>query len=239
MRKGRVSRYESVSAEDALTQEEMKKLMGKARTPIERFILAVLGFQGLRVSELCHMKKDWLKYSEKEKAYSINVPARQKCECQDCKQKRCNCSLVHFLKYDKEGEIIPEKSGCSNQPLKEREKTYDGYWYPKTEHGARAIPIFKIAENPIVLWFGKNQEFKYHRVSVNRIVKRVAKRFARKRVYPHCLRATCASYLAEKGFSADFIMRFLGWAKYEIAEHYVRKFDADTLHKIVKEKLNG
>ena len=60
-----------------------------------------------------------------------------------------------------------------------------------------------------------------------RIVKKVGRRLRPfKKVYPHALRATFATMMAEENMPPSDIQAIMGWAKLETANNYVRSTKA-------------
>jgi len=100
---------------------------------------------------------------------------------------------------------------------------HDGNWKPKTKAGAREIPLMFEAKRVLYNHFRNRGEINLTRISLYRIVRRVSQRITPfKKVYPHSLRATFASMLAEADMNASDIQMILGWSKLETANAYVR-----------------
>lgn len=100
---------------------------------------------------------------------------------------------------------------------------YDGDWKPKTTKGSRDIPFHDKFTETLLAWFKTRSIVGMSRVTIFRIVRKVASRITPfKKAYPHSLRATYASMLAEKGLSAADLMFIMGWSKIETANNYVR-----------------
>ena len=58
------------SREDVLNPQQSASLLMVAFKPIDKVITYTLLYGGLRVSELCHMRRDWLNFNEK----TLTVP---------------------------------------------------------------------------------------------------------------------------------------------------------------------
>jgi len=98
-----------------------------------------------------------------------------------------------------------------------------GDWKPKTSSGAREIPLMNKARSYFFAWFDKYNKVGLTRTSIFRIVRQVAKRTnLKKKVYPHSLRATFASMMAERGLAPADIQMIMGWSKLETANNYVK-----------------
>ena len=99
----------------------------------------------------------------------------------------------------------------------------EGGWTPKTKAGVREIPMVYEIKKLFYDYFQKNKSIGMSRVSLFRTVKKVGARLRPfKKVYPHSLRATFASMMAEKGMPSVDIQSIMGWAKLETANSYVR-----------------
>jgi len=68
------------SREDVLNPQQATSLL----RPIDKVIIHTLLYAGLRVSELCHMRRDWLNFEEN----TLTVPMRQFCQCWECRKHR-------------------------------------------------------------------------------------------------------------------------------------------------------
>ena len=114
---------------------------------------------------------------------------------------------------------------------------FDGDWKPKTSSGAREIPLMFEAKRKLYDFFQKKNEIGMNRVTVFRIVRRVGNRLKPfKKVYPHALRATFASMMAERSMNPADIQSIMGWAKLETANNYVRSTMA---LKNFKDRMGG
>jgi len=100
-------------------------------------------------------------------------------------------------------------------------------WSPKTENAAREIPLDASTRATIVLerYFERFDEFTASRGVVNRRVTRAAEAaddaIAADEVYPHALRASCASHFAAAGIDVVSLKSMMGWASYATAENYL------------------
>jgi len=126
-----------------------------------------------------------------------------------------------------EGNIrIPAFQSCNCAYCSKR----DNQWRPKTKAGARVLPI----STPLRAVFSKFMELSpdglgFSRITVYYKTKQVLKRariirkgLAKDTIFPHALRATCASLLAANGMDAAALSAFMGWESIAIADHYIR-----------------
>ncbi|MEI6795357.1 MAG: site-specific integrase [Methanomassiliicoccales archaeon] len=105
-------------------------------------------------------------------------------------------------------------------------------WTPKRADSARTIPALKISSRA---WEAARDFFTAHpsldmtRMTVYRIVVRVAERSGlKKKVYPHCLRATAATKLAYRVHNPIVLCDIFGWKQLKMAEVYIRRAGGRT-----------
>jgi integrase/recombinase XerD len=100
-------------------------------------------------------------------------------------------------------------------------------WAPKRPESARTVPALKIspgAWEAIRSYYTANQSLDLSRMTIYRIVQKVASRTGlKKRVYPNSLRATAATKLASKVQNPLVLCDVFGWRHLEMAEHYIRR----------------
>jgi len=70
--------------DDAPNPQELAELWGVCTSIRDRFIVGVLQWAGLRVGELCHLRRTWVNFEEN----TIEVPRRQSCTCWECVNRR-------------------------------------------------------------------------------------------------------------------------------------------------------
>jgi integrase len=202
---------------DALNAKEFRMLLEGATLLGEsmrlecRFVCLVAGRLGLRAGEICHMEEDWIDWDRS----MINVPAQQNCEkgqegerCGYCKQMASQMT-----------EADKREAGLS--------QILEWFWKPKTPAAARGVPFGFDPEIEIVMerFFDRYEKFPYSRKTVNRRVDRAAEKAREIEVettYPHCLRATAATYHASYGLKAIQLHSLFGWERIETARHYVK-----------------
>ena len=122
-----------------------------------------------------------------------------------------------WLLWDKYTIELPSKQICE---CYECRKWRNGIWTPKTDAGIRSLLIVPEIE-PYLRQLGEG---------VNRSRQALEQRFERvrersglkKKCYPHALRASFATRLAEQGISAPSLAYILGWEGLDAAEHYVQ-----------------
>lgn len=73
------------SAEYALTQTQVKTLLSVCRDTEEKVTIGMMVFCGLRISELTHMRADWITQDG-----NLRIPNSQACNCAECARVRGN-----------------------------------------------------------------------------------------------------------------------------------------------------
>lgn len=205
------------SKEDALNEREFELLVeGSYRLDDDyfelesRLVLFLAGRLGMRAGEIAHLRESWIDWHRD----MIVVPRYQ-----DCQQGRdgelcghCRSAATQMRQYN---------DGLS------QERAEELMWSPKTEAAAREIPLAASSRAKIVVerYFERFDEFKASRNVVNRRVDRVAEAaddaIRADDVYPHALRATCASHFAGAGIDIVSLKSMMGWASYQTAENYL------------------
>ena len=105
-------------------------------------------------------------------------------------------------------------------------------WTPKREDSARTIPARSLSSRA---WEAVRDFFTAHpsldmiRMTVYRIVVKVAERSElKKKIYPHCLRATAATKLAYRIHNPIVLCDIFGWKQLKMAENYIRRAGGRT-----------
>lgn len=134
--------------------------------------------------------------------------------------------FLHFkrswLSYNKDMITIPLKQECRCYECKHKGKI----WKPKTEYGNRTIPILNECKDIILSYFSEHEAIKEtipNRVFAWEYIKKMGRRAKiGHKVFPHAIRATFATLLAEKGFDVLEITHVMGWKSPEMAMTYIR-----------------
>ena len=179
------------SRQYALEWPQVQKLLSSLSDLEECFLIKGQIFLGLRVSELAHVNANWLKAD----GNSLQVPSVQKCDC----------------------------AVCQNHPKHPRE------WMPKTKAGARVLPLPNSAKNDILEYLRQRPNgLEISRVTIWEKTKAILKRagirtkgLAGNVAYPHALRATFGSLLAESGIDARALAYAFGHGSTKVADEYV------------------
>ncbi len=140
--------------------------------------------------------------------------------------------VSEFLHF--KGEWIDWGKGIITIPLEEKCSCYEcsskgshkGVFRVKTSHASRTIPILPETKDLFRNFFSQYEcilDFLYNRVNIWKAVKVVGER-ARisHKVFPHSLRSSFASLMADRGFDAFTIQAVLGWKSIDIANLYVK-----------------
>ena len=67
------------SEQYVLEEAQVQALLKEAQTIEDRLILELMCYLGMRVSEIAHLRADWVKEGE------IRIPLRQPCNCSNCR----------------------------------------------------------------------------------------------------------------------------------------------------------
>ena len=199
--------------QDVLSEDGFARLLAATddlREPFDREAMLILvcgGRLGMRAGEICHMQKSWVNHNRG----LIDIPQHSPCDCGYCR----SCAAQSH-----------QKSGV------DEEEDFAERWKPKTSDSARSIPFTfddQVAA-VIELFFEEFDEYPHSRVSVNRRIDRVAEAAGMdtENVYPHCLRATAATYHAYRGVPPVALQSMFGWSKLLIARHYIRRSGGAT-----------
>lgn len=208
--------------EDALDGREFQLLLegaGRMRDYYgnqARFIILVMGRLGMRRSELAHMREDWVDWRRN----MIVVPRFQPCE----KGKGggiCGCCRASARQKT---EYNPDISF---------EEALRASWHPKTKAAAREIPFDFDPRVMLAIerFFEKYDEYPHCSQSINRRVKRAAEHTTvldREDVYPHCLRASAASYHSARGLDVIPLKALMGWSDLSTAQKYISSSGENT-----------
>ena len=206
--------------EDVLTDREFELLLEACSSLPEprdlqaRFVCLAAGRLGLRAGEIAHFRADWIDWDR----MLLRIPQHEPCECGYC---RCQAS----------------QETTHNEHLTQ-EEAMKGRWHPKTVASARAIPIDLSLRLELCLerFTDQYEAFPRSRTAVNRRVNAVAEAAdIEGRVYPHCLRATAASYHAYQGVAPVPLQALMGWSDLATAQKYIRisgRATADALRQV-------
>ena len=167
---------------NALTIEEINRVIKECKTKKEKLLIIGLIYMGLRISEFIHMKKSWIINNGE----FISVPYTQKCSCYECKKE------IYKKIRDKDTKKVIGRKIVKPS----------GLWRCKTSSGERKFPLVQEARE-IVLNYFKNHnaimEIIPNRVIAWTIIKRISKiANVKHKVFPHALRATFATILVSK-----------------------------------------
>lgn len=166
------------------------------------FILIAGGRLGMRAGEISHIRDSWIDWNRKQ----IQVPHHEPCSCGYCRKQ-----TEQALGYDPELDFDDE---------------FAKRWRPKTGQSVRAIPFdfSDRIEATIREFFTDRDGYEHSRVSINRRVTEVAEAAGLdpSEIYPHCLRATAATWHAFRGVPAVALQSLFGWSDITTAQKYLR-----------------
>lgn len=235
------------SKDDALTQREFEELyhttysMKKFWDCETRFILIAAGRLGLRAGEIVHITEDWINWDKQR----IEIPAYQHCNdgkdgsyCSLCKQaaeQKYNVAIENIIDdiYDNIDNGILEPAGrrVYDAEFPTYEDALNTMWSPKTDNSARSVPFDFSARVEMVIdhsfdvydgWSASYQTLK-------RRIDRVSDMYdyIDSDVYPHCLRATAATYHTNRGLDPANLKSMFGWSLLSTSKKYLSESDAN------------
>jgi integrase len=183
-----------------LNVDEMKLLRDGAQSLPERVFIFIPLYTGMRISEILHMRKEWIDPNTNE----IAIPPRQQCDCYDCMKVKKNKQLGWWSPKTDEGirriSILPDRFPELKTVLDE---------------------VFK--EHKIIMEIAKS------RAAARNIINVVAKRSGLSRkLFPHLFRGTYAKQLAMMGFDAYYITAIMGWHDIKVASEYIKMFGSEV-----------
>ena len=193
--------------QDALTNREFERLLKACEQLPEpdrfeaRLICLMAGRLGLRAGEIAHTTTEWIDWDRK----LIRIPERENCNCGYCRRQA-------------KQEADHNKQLSFAQAMRSR-------WHPKTVASARVIPfdVSLRVELCIERFADRFSEFPKSRSTINRRVHQAADQSGLSgRVYPHCLRATAASFHSYRGVPPVPLQALMGWSDLSTAQKYIR-----------------
>jgi len=190
--------------DNVLSGIEVKILLGALETDRERLCIEGLLFTGLRRGELVHLTRDWIQRGK------IQVPSQTACDCWECKK-------IIYRKVKK------KKSKKTVKVLRKPA----GLWMPKTNAGARSIPLNELSKKLFDWYFREHhaiRELVPCTKSVYYTIKQIESRIKDQLTHeliPHGLRGVYASRLAEQGISTFKLKEIMGWAHSKVADEYI------------------
>ena len=199
-----------------ISKEELKTLMESTHGR-DRLIIVALGFAGLREGELAHMHKSWVhsKY--------IEIPEEpQLCDCVDCQLQAYFASKRGKVKKDVNWYPKLQKK-FYKQRKAGKLKALKHQWSPASENGARTIPYtFPGMRKVFRRWFKTHENIGMTRQGIWQRVRTLGNKILGKKLYPHSLRVSCATMLADNGTSSIKLKESMGWAKIDSVLHYIK-----------------
>lgn len=185
-----------------------------------RLILFCAGRLGMRSGEICHLERDWIDFRNN----MIEVPRHEGCTqgkngdiCGSCRQAA--------------------KQMCENNEDLTMEAAEGLMWGPKTSSSARDIPLDATQRAAIAVeeYFDKFEHVPISQSTICRRVDWIAEEGVGLEVentYPHCLRATAASYWAAQGLNAVNLKSLMGWSDFQVALNYIENSGERTAQSL-------
>jgi len=196
-------------------------LMAVAESVEDKILVWGLLFTGMRIGELVHMRRSWVKWD----LNAIFVPFEQPCKCLHCRKER-------YRKKDKKaGLLTPDPDNwVLVKPA--------NLWRAKTESAVRSIPIAPNLKPVLIEFFTKYEAvmnvYPYREMAWYRLKQLARKAHIDWRVFPHLLRGCVASKLAGQEVNVYRLKELMGWKKIEMAAEYVKLFRPPSKEEVVK-----
>lgn len=161
------------------------------------FVCLVGGRLGLRAGKIAYFQTSWIDWDRR----LIRIPRHEPCNCGYCR-RQAGQGAEHNDQLSTAGALTSR-------------------WHPKTIASARSTP-FDLSLR-IERFSNRYDDFPRSRATVNRRVQEaVEEADLTGRIYPHCLRATAASYHAYKGVAPVPLQALMGWSDLATAQKYIR-----------------
>lgn len=178
-----------------------------------RLICLLAGRLGLRGGEIAHFSLRWLNWDCK----LIRIPVFDSCNCGYCRRRaRAEADNSDQLNYS---------------------HALAGRWQPKTAAVARVISFDASlrVEFCIEEFADRYEEFPKSPSTINRrLSEAAAQADVDGRVYPHCVRATAASYHSYREVTPVPLQGLMGWSDLTTAQKYIRISGTATARAIPK-----
>jgi len=209
------------SKRDALTNREFEILLNGARQLDDyqslqaRFAIFMAGRLGLRRGEIAHMTRDWVDWNRNMLCIPHHEP------CLKGRDSMGICGSCHQQ----------AKQRVEHNPDLEIEDAKDLQWRAKTREASRDIPFDFHPRVSLLIeeFFERWDAWPVSATAVNRRIDAAADETdLDKRVYPHGLRATAASFHAARGLEVIPLQSLMGWAQVSTAHNYVRASGENT-----------
>lgn len=189
------------------------RIKGSAKTLEDRMLIYGLLYTGMRIGELLHMTRNWVRWDLNK----IFVPFERPCSCRNCRKAR-------YRTDKKTGERKLVKPANT--------------WRAKTESAVRAIPIAPELQPVLSVFFRKYESlldvFQYRELAWYRLKQLTKRAGVNWRIFPHLLRGCVASKLAGQDVSVYRLKELMGWKKIDMAAEYVKLFRPPSKDEVVK-----
>jgi len=215
------------------------------------------GKLGLRGGEVAHLDESWVNWTDRV----IEIPEHDQCNkgvngdevCGYCRRRaieelRTNNLTIeeaeNAVRYEFDDDALRQlgEDGIRETALNLRKQVNITFkeavsrrWKPKTSNSSREVPFdFDVrVELCLEEFFDRYDSWEKSKSTVNRRIDAIADAADLDgRVYPHCLRATAASFLSKKDVSEYGLMSMLGWSDISTARMYIRANSDQANHEI-------
>lgn len=169
----------------------------------------------MRKGELTHMTEQWVDW----KRNMICIPYHE-----PCIKAKNSMDICGYCRQN-------AKQRVEHNPDLDMDEAEDMQWVAKTEEAAREIPFDFHPRVSLLVdeFFDRWESWPASAQAITRRVKKAADASElEKRIYPHALRATAASYHAARGLEVIPLQSLMGWSQVSTAHNYVRSSGENT-----------
>ena len=228
---GRSNTSVTHSKEDALTDRQFEYLLEGARELSKsdyyynadpEFIIQVLGRLGLRRGELTHLQEDWIDWREQ----TITIPQHEPCHGGRGGDICGYCMQMARQRVEYSDELTMDEA-------------LEWVWVPKTAAAAREVYFgFDTRLTMAIERYFDSSEYSRCEASGTAIHRRVKKcaeladELQLENVRPHSLRATAATYHANRGLKIFPLMQMMGWVQPDTAQVYIGRSGHNTARQL-------
>ena len=187
-----------------------------------------------------HLRQHWIhigdEYSEDYGTDYINIPDEgEPCSCDECTYNAYIESVRGEGEKNKEWYRVHKKEFFRLKRNNQLPKSLKGIWKPKTSTSIRKIPILTDEfRDELLKFYSKNESIGITRQQIWSIVKTISFNTISRGIYPHVIRATCASIWADTGLDVYSIMKILGWSTVSTAQLYISSSDRTAVEKALE-----
>jgi site-specific recombinase XerC len=245
-----------------LADEEIEALRDAAEDigdVLDQATVEGLARTGLRIGEWTHMREEWLSADRDE----LRIGAIESCDCGECRRERAEPlrdAREEVLDSDKpfgDWQGLTENGAVVNRYVKYARRAgvgknrldyfldnEVGVWFPKSESGARVVPVPDSETMELIEWAlelegrGDQKQWPITRHGMSKRLDKLADYADLRNIHFHRFRHAYGTMLAGMGFSAHEIMSAMGHSEIEQSLTYI-EFSGERIHDSFSRKWEG